>query len=306
MIGETNATVATRKIEEKRALTTLLIYSLYASSWTARGKDEDMTKAAKDAQGIEGSVDAGNFIKSYLPGCAELKAINSYLGAARAEFYNKTVPWGEIRNVRAGKVEEHMSLMEWVGDIQEGMVPLLEALGAVYLERMEHARYVLQSGFDPEDYPPLDEVLSRFKFRVSVRPLTDVNDIRVMTEIPELERRRLEEEVQTETKAAMQESLKYALDKLHGPIANMAKQLQKYQAGETKILHESLVDNILEMAEAAKVLNITNDPKVNELAAWAHELVAGISKKDLKDSDGLRVDKAKEAEKLAARIAALF
>lgn len=311
---------AKAKVEQappgKPPLQKLFIYSLYVSAWTARGKDNDVTNIAKGATNVDAETDAGNFIKHYLPDCKELKEINSYLGKARSTWYNMTAPWGEIRNVRAGKIvstnpdgtvnEDHMQRMEWVGDVQEGLLPYKEALGKAYLEAIEKAREKLQHMFKEEDYPPWEEVARRFSFKVAVRPLTNTNDIRVLTEIPEAERYRLEQAAKKEAEESIKESLGYAMKKLLDPVANLALQLDRYNKGETKSLHESLVENVREMCDAALTLNLLDDPIVTQFAVEAKSLVRGLSKKDLKDSDLLRTDKAKQAADLADRIGKFF
>jgi hypothetical protein len=285
----------------KRAMVPLLIYSLYIPSWTARGKDDDMTTAAKESKGIDAKEQAGNFIKVKLD-CPELKAVNAHLGRTRVEFYGMTAPWGEIKNVRAGKVENHMKVMQWCGDRQAELEPLKDALKLAYHTRIEEERFKLQGAFKESDYPPVEEVLGRFRIALHAKPLTDVNDIRVLTEIPEHERARLEDEIRAEQQKSVAESVGHAISRLLPKVTNLAKQLQDYQDGKVKRLFESLVDNVAEAAQEARQLNLCDADEVEAFAKEAEELVRGLTKEVLKESDKERVATQKRAADLAERM----
>jgi len=284
-------------------LTSLLMYSLYAPTWTARKLDKKVTQQAKAANDVKDNVDAGNFNKLILPDCDELKAVASYIGATRQWFYLHTAPWGEARGVRVGKAENHMDLMVAFGDRKAGLVPLLDAFEAVYDSKVAAMEYELNGMFNAEDYPSWSVVRGKFDLTLSVQPLPNANDVRVLTEIPQHVRDEIEASLKAEQANVYAASVKHAFTELLKPVAHMAKQLKAYHEGETKKIYASLVDNVREMGEAADRLNIARDPDIAALAAEALALVDGMTQKDLKDSDGYRVETCKKAEELAARIA---
>ncbi len=287
-------------------LTSLLMASLYAPTWTARKLDKKVTAQAKAANGVDESTDAGNFNKLILPDCPELKACGSYIGHARQWFYLRTAPWGEQRGTRVLKAEEYMDTMASFGDLKAGLVPVLAAFEAVYPEKIALMEYELQGMFNVNDYPSWDVVASKFQLVLSVQPLPNAADVRVLTEIPQHIRDEIEQELMKEQNSVYEASIKHALEKLMAPVAHMAKQLKAYQDGETKKIYASLVDNVREMGEAASRLNIARDPEIEKLAAAALSLVDGVTQKDLKDSDGFRVEQQRKAEALARRIAAVM
>lgn len=284
-------------------LTSLLMYSLYAPTWTARKLDKKVTGQAKAANGVADSTDAGNFNKLILPDCDELKAVASYIGATRQWFYLNTAPWGEARGVRVGKAENHMDLLASFGDRKAALKPLLDAFAAVYDSKVAAMEYTLHDMFNAGDYPPWDIVTGKFDLRLAVQPLPNANDVRVLTDIPQHIRDEIEASLKAEQANVYAASITHALTELMAPVAHMAKQLKAYNDGDTKRIFDSLVDNVREMAEASGRLNIARDPQIEALAAEAAALVEGVSKKDLRESDGLRVDRMKAAETLAARIA---
>jgi hypothetical protein len=292
-------------------LTSLLLYSLYAPTWTARKLDKRVTEQAKEANGVASDVDAGNFNKFMLPDCAELAAIQKYIGGARQWFYGMTAPWGEARGLRAGLAEKHLDVMHAFGDIRDGLKPLRDSLVKIYPVKVQEMEFKLHDMFNAEDYPSVDDIERRFDLRLSVQPLPNANDIRVMKEIPAHLKQEIEDSLKEEFAKAKDTALKNAVEELLTPIANLARQLKRVQEfNEAPVdgkkrppIFDSLVDNVVKMAETARRYNLTRDPAIEALADEAEKLVANVTAKDLKESDGARVDIQKKAEALAARVA---
>ena len=172
----------------------LLMYTLYAPTWTARKLDKKATKQVKETNGVKDGVNAGNFNKLILPDCEELTKIQSYIGATRIEFYLRTAAWGEQRGIRVGKAENHMDMMMWFGDRKAALEPFLDALGAVYPAKIAQAEYDMHGLFDIEDYPAWDVVRGKFSLDLYPQPLPPKEDIRTMQDIPPEERKRIEDE----------------------------------------------------------------------------------------------------------------
>jgi hypothetical protein len=270
-------------------LTSLLMYSLYAPTWTARKLDKKVTEQAKQINGVKDGVDAGNFNKLILPDCDELKAVAAHITGTRQWFYLRTAPWGEARGVRVGKAEDHMEFMVEFGDRKAALVPLLAAFCTVYPSKVAEMEFELNSMFNAQDYPAVDVVRSKFDLRISVQPLPNANDVRVLTDIPAHIRQEIEDELKAEFEAAHRQSVEYAFNELLAPVKHMAVQLKRYHEGEAKKIYDSLITNVREMATAAKRLNIARDPAIDQLADEAATIVEGVTKKDLKESDGFRV-----------------
>jgi hypothetical protein len=284
-------------------MSNLLMYSLYAPTWTARKLDKKATADTKAANHVKDSVDAGNFNKMILPDCQELKDVASHIGATRNEFYLHTAPWGEARGIRVGKAEDYMDLMSWFGDRKAELGPLLAKFEAVYASKISEAEFILQDMFNAQDYPPWDVVAARFGLRLSVQPLPNAKDIRVLTDVPAHVKQEIEDALKQEMHKSFEATAGHAYEELLRPISHMAKQLQAYQDGTAKKIYASLVDNIVEMVHAVRRLNVTRSADLESLADEAAALVDGVTQKDLKESDGFRVEKQKAAQALADRIA---
>lgn len=308
------AKVATKEVKAKPAPTpvpapvngmhSLVLYSLYAPTWTAYKKDQRITREVKEMNHVDDAVDAGSFNKLLLPDCASLSKLKSYIGAVRGSwFYGRTAPWGEQRGARVGKAEDVMETMAEFGDKQEGLEPLKLAFAGEYEAMIAKAEFTLNEMFNPEDYPPLDRVLEKFQLRLSVSPLPNVNDVRVMKEIPEHVRADIERALKAEFDKAYNATAKDAFERLLKPVAHMATTLRAYDKGEVKKLYDSVVENVRDIANMMHTLNITRNPDLDRMADETFALVADMKAADLKESEGHLRTTAQKAEDLAARIA---
>jgi hypothetical protein len=275
---------------------------LYAPTWTARKQDKRITEEIKASKGVDSDIDAGNFNKMLLPDFKELELCKSYFGKTRQEFYLRTAPWGEQRGNRVGKAEEHLDMMAWFGDRQADFKPLLEAMLAKYVEHITLAEFKLNDMFDSEDYPDVDWVRSKFVLRLSVMPLPNVRDVRVLTDIPAHVRAEIEQQITDDINASITATLTHGFQQLYKPIAHMAETLEKYKDGEIKRLFDSVVENVRTMSDMAHKLNVSRDPTLEQFAIEAGNLVDALSAKDLRDSEGLQIVVSKKAADLAARI----
>ena len=291
---------------DRTDLHALLLYSLYAPTWTARKQDKRITAEIKASKGVDSDTDAGNFNKFLLPDFKELDLCKSYFGRTRQEFYLRTAPWGEARGNRVGKAEEHMDMMAWFGDRKADFEPIKGAMLAKYTEHIALAEFKLSEMFDAEDYPDVDTVASRFQLRLSVMPLPNIQDVRVLTDIPAHIRQEIEDQITEDVNNSFTATLLHGFQQLYKPIAHMAETLGKYKDGEVKRLFDSVVENVRTMAEMAHKLNVTRDPTLAQFATEAGDLVDALTAKDLRDSEGMQVIVAKKAQDLANRIAAFM
>jgi len=294
-----------------KPLRPMFIYTLNISSWQARGKDEEITREAKQKNGVAESEDVGAFHKKFLK-CPELDKILSLQGKTRVGFYLRSRPWGEVKQMRCGLVQFHMEMKQYVGDMQEELQRAIAEFRPVYAQRVEEERFKLAGMFKEDDYPGVDEVMGKYSIRLYTTTLNDPNDFRVLTEIPPAERDALIEETKKSLEVTVKGAARDALSRLYPTIAKIVERLKTYdekvvQEGQRKTpIYDSLVENVRIMAEFARRLNLEDDPEVERFATEAEKLVEGVSSKDLKESDGQRVIVRTKAEELAAKMNQFF
>jgi hypothetical protein len=280
--------------------------SLYAPSWSARKRDAKITAEVKAEHNVEPDVEAGNFNKMLLPEFPELKACQSYIAKTRQELYLRSAPWGEQRGNRSILPEDTIDLRAWFSDRVAGFEPIKQAMLDKYDEQVALTEFKLNGMYDPEDYPTKERVSEKFKLKLSILPMPNVNDIRLLTDVPQHIRDEIAEAVTDELNANLNATLSYGMQALYKPIAHMATILKKYKDGEVKKLYDSVVENVRTMSDMAHKLNLTRNPVLEQLAIEAANLVDELTTKDLKESEGLQATTAKKAQALADRIAKLM
>jgi hypothetical protein len=293
-----------------RAIRPLMEYDLYLPIWNATAKDKAAAKEVKKSKGITAEGEFIRVIVDLLPECKELESLNSFRRQIRNEFYLLTAPWREKRGRRVGLIGAHFAMDEWWAQVLDTDDKLLDALCAAYGSAVQEAQFKLQGAFDASKYPSVAEVRSKFGKNLDWNPLQNVaNDIRVITQSdPEWDglREEMAAKFEAEMHAAIDGAVKDLVGGLLPPLKNMVSQLDRYHKGEAKKIYDTLVDNVRDMAARVRRLNMRDDPQLEAFAIEAEKLVEGITADDLKESEGLQVEKARAAEDLVARMEAVY
>ena len=66
----------------------------------------------------------------------------------------------------------------------------------------------------------------------------------------------------------------------------------------TQIFRDSLVTNAVELCELLTKLNVTNDPKLENVRKNLESTIAGVSAKELREDDDLRLGVKAEVDKI--------
>lgn len=273
----------------------VLLYRIAVSIWTARKLDKsESAKVNETAGAVTG---AANVHKQLLPDCPELEAIRKWGTSFRTFVYLSTAPWDD-NGWRAGNATNHMEFMMAVGDkIAEGEA-LVEQFIAVYERAIAEAQFRLANLFDARDYDTVEAVRRKFRFAVEVMPLPAVDDFRIVEGLTQDEADRLVSAAQAAADERIAGAMEDAYERLYEVVAKMASTLGAFGAGEIKKFNDTLVSNIGDLIEVMPALNLTNDPKLAELATKAKEL-ALYSAVDLRKDPAVRDAAMTEARALA-------
>lgn len=277
-----------------------LLYRPSLSIWTARKKDKNETVKVNTNAGA--TVGAANVNKQLLPDSPELLAIQKWATGFRTWVYQTTLPWDDS-GWRIGRVERHMDFMSEVGDRITAGDLLVDAFVANYATSVEEARFKLSVMFDPMDYPTPGSVRSKFSFSVDCMPLSNDEDFRVVDGLPQEEVDRMVTIASDATEARIASAMEEAYKRLYAVVAKMASTLQQYGNKEIKKFNDTLVGNIADLVDIMPALNLTNDPRLNELTDAARNLAA-YDLSDLRKLDGTREAAIKEASALAKKFKA--
>ncbi len=280
-----------------------MLAGIKISMWSARKLDRKVTDETNVAKGA--SADAGRYNKALLAKSA-LAEIQEIAGRARKTCAARTLPWADSgqRILSATGYDEFTKAMRGISyEFEAARIKVRDNFTAY----IEDARASLGEMFDPADYPTADEVFERFRYKVQIWPMPSAADFRV--DVGDAEAARIRADIQSEFDAAMSEAVKDVYGRIHAVTSKMAEALNAYvppnpdkkgDRGE-KVFHNSLVENVRELATLLPSLNFTGDAGIASMAAELAKLTKHDAA-DLKDSDSIRATIAREAAKIASHV----
>jgi hypothetical protein len=147
------------------------------------------------------------------------------------------------------------------------------------------AAFQLGDLFDADEYPDVDQLINKFKFRYVFLPVPDVGDFRI--DVNEQHKEELVAQYESFYQNKLTEATKDVWDRLHECLSKMSGKL----AGEEKqIFRDSLVNNAVDMCDLLTKLNVTNDTKLEAARKKLESALVGVTPKDLREDDALRLD----------------
>jgi hypothetical protein len=152
-----------------------MLCSLSISVWSARKHDAEASEEIAERHGAQ--ADAGRYHKVLLPKAA-LAEIQKIVSETRQAHYFMTLPWDD-NGYRVLPASAYMDHSEKMRALSNRFTPAVEVLVSQFSQLVEEAKVRLGGLFRAEDYPPLDELRSKFSFETKVLPLPEAGDFRV-------------------------------------------------------------------------------------------------------------------------------
>lgn len=154
---------------------------------------------------------------------------------------------------------------------------------------------------DPNDYPDADEVAARFGIEVRYMPVPTTGDFRVG--------------ISDEDKASLQRQLddattnatKHVLNQMIEPMQRAVKKLTVPIGDDGSIFRDSLIDNMVDVADRMARVNVSDDPQITERIKDLQSLVnVYANNKDvLRNSQSVREKAATQIDDLMSQMAGL-
>lgn len=265
-----------------------MLVSLRISQWTGRKLDREATETA--IQSANADKSAGRFNKHLIP---VLEKVRKVVNAARGEYYALTLPWAD-NGLRVVSTTSYNVLQRKLEEYREQFEALIKnEIGPEYPRLIQEERKRLGSMYRASDYPTSEEFLSRFLFRWTCYPLPLSDDFRIAVSDEE------RASIQAETSRAVGESIQAAVDEVWTRLRDALQKAYERLSMPNAIFRDSLIGNVVNIADLAPSLNITRDPDLARVAGLVH------AEFNLADPEVLR--KRGEARRaLAARTVALI
>lgn len=233
-----------------------LLVNLAVSQWTARKLDR---KETQELAKRHGSVaDAARVNKALLPMAAPLDAIHKKTGELRQYLYTHTLPWA----VDGSRILPTVGYMDFTADMRRLLAEwdtLVADFVTQYPTLKAHAQVTLNGMYKPDDYPDVAQVKAKFKASVSFFPVPSENDFRAALSAEE--DARLRDELREQLESAQRAAARECWARLYDVVKHAADKL----ADPKGIFRDSLVENAQEICKLLPKLNLTDDPKLEQM-----------------------------------------
>lgn len=278
-----------------------VLVDVNVSVWTGRKMDKKVSDEIDVAKNTK--TKGGNYHKKLLAGAAQLEDIQKLVAGIRMWHYNQTLPWSDS-GARLLPMKNFFDYKTTLGQFEQQFNNLVQKFLAEYSTLVSAAAFQLGDLFDASEYPDVDSLVNKFKFRYVFMPVPEVGDFRV--DMSEAGKQELKQQYEKFYEEKLSSAVKDAWDRLHDCVKHMSDKLAdtttprvtKQGVIHSQIFRDSLIDNANELCALLTKLNVTNDPKLEQARQELERVINGKSADALRDSDDLRRDTKAKVDKI--------
>jgi len=232
-----------------------MLATLSISAWTARKQDK---KISAEVEAAHSAYDAGKFNK-LLVNKALLDPITKLTSRIREFHYCMTLPWADS-GARLLPSKLFMDYTAKIRAFKAEFDKLVKDLQAAYPTEVQAARNRLGTMYDPGDYPDSYDLKEKFSVNLDFSPVPSAQDFRV--------------DVSTEAQAELRQSITQAVSErqaeavkaTYARVRDVVSKIAERLSDEKAVFKDSLIGNAQDLCAVLDGLNITDDPKLSELA----------------------------------------
>ena len=263
-----------------------VLVELNISVWPASKIDREVTDQMNASAGAV--RDATQTRKNLFAGTSLRKDIEKFAARVRLYHNQNTLPWAD-KGERLLPTKLFMEYNQHMNNFETQFNMLCDEFFNNYPLLVQAAQTNLNKFFNADDYPPIDEVKSKFGFRRSVKPVPESGDFRLDVPTEDLAELRTEFEAQQQTKLA--DAMRAPWERLYEMLKTISEKMTDVDGDETKKrYHDTLISNPLELCTLLTKLNITNDPKLEEARKQLEITMLGANLESLKEDSHARSD----------------
>jgi hypothetical protein len=283
-------------------LSDCVLVDLNISTWTGRKLDKKVSEEIDSAKGTKSR--AGNYHKHLLAGTLKLEQVQKLVGTIRTWHYEQTTVWsdgGSRLLPMANFFDYKASLSSFKQQFEDAVEDFLQE----YPQLVSGAAFQLGSLFDRNEYPEVETLRDKFKFRYALCPLPTANDFRIQA--GEEVKRQLAGQYEEYFNNKLQDAMKDLWGRLHEVLTHMSAKLadaptpRKMKDGgenHTQIFRDSLITNAFDLCNLLTKLNVSNDPKLEEARRKLEVAISGRDAEVIRDSDTVRHDVKRKVDEI--------
>lgn len=277
-----------------------MLVDLSIRNWAGRKLD----KSASQKVTIDNRASTGvaNVHKKLLGDCAELSAVIKFAGNARNAHYAMTMPWSDT-GMRLLPTSRYFKYNEQMLALKAEYSTLVETFLASYNWEITQAQVKLGDLFNPDEYPSVSSLQSRFDFGYTYIPLPEAGDWRL--DIEEEAKEELAQHYQSYYRNQLEAAMADVNRRAQDVLVRMSERLDYGDKETKKVFRDSLVTNVLEIVDLMDACNLTGDLLMKENAQALRYALSGLDADDLREDHALRRATKKAVDEVIASLPSL-
>ena len=262
-----------------------VLVELNISVWTANKLDKGATEAVLSNNSA--SKDSAQVRKNLMAGTDKRKKISDYAAKARLYHNQTTLSWSD-KGARLLPTSLFMDYKSNMNVYQKNMNTMIEDFYVNYADLIDLAKHHMGDLFNPYDYPSIEELRSKFGFRLVFSPLPEGGDFRL--DIPKADMEELGEQYESAFNDRLKDAMREPWDKLHKTLTHISEKLTDVEGDDEtkKRYHDTLITNAQELCGLLSHLNVTKDPLLENARRSLELTMLGVDIKAIKESPDVR------------------
>jgi hypothetical protein len=266
-----------------------MLVTVNVRRWQAALTDKKVTTEIATTHAVSAKR-AGKYRKNAIDVDAPtFKAVASAASELRTQNYFYTLPWSQdgARILTTAVFEEYTLEMRKLRVVFEHAV---KDFVDDYPALKNAAKRELNGMYNENDYPT--NIAAKFGVDVSFMPLPDAQDFRASLADGTVQqiRHSIEAELQNTFQVAMREPY----ERLYSHISRMVERL----SDKDGVFRDTLVTGLADLCAILPGLNLSADPKLDDLRKRAERMIANLNPQDLRDLPAVRRDVARQAAEI--------
>jgi hypothetical protein len=263
-----------------------VLVEMNISVWTANKLDKGATDEVLVSNGAT-VADAAQVRKNLMAGTTARKAIADYAAGCRLWHNTRTLPWAD----KGARILPTSLFMDYKAELnmrRDTFMQMRKQFGVDYPALVQTAANYMGNLHNPADYPSVEEVISKFDFRVVFSPVPESGDFRLDIPQQDLDDMRRSYDDAFDTRLA--EAMRTPWDKLHDMLMGMSAKLAEGDDETKRRWHDTFVTNAQDLCAMLTHLNITKDPKLEAARRQLESALISADIDDIKANESTRAD----------------
>lgn len=184
----------------------------------------------------------------------------------------------------------HPDYMKAMREFEQKFESLANQFVKEYPEIIKGERSRLKKMWKPGDYPSVESMRRRFRFKVSIFPIPEKEDFRMNVRDSEINR--MVDEMNKEKEEVIKTAIDTSFHRLYKKVKHMVDRIDD----EEGRFHDSNVTNIADLCDILKKMNFMQDSKLDEMISEIERSLLSFEPKKIRKDAKVRKEVGKKAK----------